>query len=221
MQPWQLAFLGQHELPRELTLFELHYFFSFTDAERQAIGTRRRPLNQLGAALHLGFMKMSGCALNSFDMLPRKLLTHVGRELEMDVPSITSLRALYSRRSTLFEHQQWAAEMLGFRPSNEHQRRALTGVIKQESYKALTSAQLVTFARRWCYEHKLLIPGERTLIDLVRTAIPKAEQELLSVIEQAIPAAQRNQWLTALSVMDWRGHSRRILLLRNYLLLFL
>ena len=57
MQPWQLAFLGQHELPRELT--------SFNDAEIQAIRTRRRALSQLGAALHLGFMKMSGCALDA------------------------------------------------------------------------------------------------------------------------------------------------------------
>lgn len=209
MQPWQLAFLGQHELPRELTSFELHYFFSFNDAERQTIRTRRRPLNQLGAALHLGFMKMSGCSLNTFEMVPRKLLAHLGRELEMDVPSVTSVRALYSRRSTLFEHQRWAAETLGFRPSNEHQRRALTGVIKQESYKALTSAQLVTFARRWCYEHKLLIPGERTLNDLVRTAIPKAEQELLRTIEQTIPAAQRAQWLMALSTM--RSKKRSVL----------
>ena len=66
MQPWQLAFLGQHEMPRELTPFELGYFFSFNDAEIQAIRTRRRALNQLGAALHLGFMKMSGCALDAF-----------------------------------------------------------------------------------------------------------------------------------------------------------
>ncbi len=89
MQPWQLAFLGQHELPRELTSFELSYFFSFNDAERQAIRTRRRALNQLGAALHLGFMKMSGCALDAFEMVPRTLLTHLGRELEIDVPTVT------------------------------------------------------------------------------------------------------------------------------------
>ncbi len=68
MQPWQLAFLGRRELPIELTSFELHYFFSFSDDERQAIRTRRRALNQLGAALHLGFMKMSGCALDAFEM---------------------------------------------------------------------------------------------------------------------------------------------------------
>ena len=209
MQPWQLTFLGRHELPRELTSFELRYFFAFNDAERRAIRTRRRALNQLGAALHLGFMKMSGCALDAFEMVPRTLLTHLGRELEMDVPTVTSVRALYSRRSTLYEHQRWAAETLGFRPSNEHQRRALTGLIKQESYKALTGAQLVAFARRWCYEHKLLIPGERTLNDLVRTAIPQAEQELLSTIEKAIPATQRSLWLAALGSM--RSKKRSVL----------
>ncbi|MCP4901118.1 MAG: Tn3 family transposase, partial [bacterium] len=202
-------FLGQHELPRELTTFELSYFFSFNDAERRAIRTRRRALNQLGAALHLGFMKMSGCALYAFEMVPPTLLAHLGRELEMEVPTLTSVRALYTRRSTLFEHQQWAAKTLGFRPPNEHQRRALTGLIKKESYKALTSAQLVVFARRWCYEHQLLIPGERTLNDLVRTAIPQAEQELLGAIEKAIPAAQRSRWLAALSSM--RSKKRSVL----------
>ncbi len=124
MQPWQLAFLGQHELPRELTSFELGYFFSFNDAEIQAIRARRRALNQLGAALHLGFMKMSGCALDAFEMVPRTLLTHLGRELAMDVPTLTSLRALYSRRSTLYEHQRWAAETLGLSQANEHQHWA-------------------------------------------------------------------------------------------------
>ena len=209
MQPWQLAFLGKHELPRELTTFELHYFFSYSDAEKQAIRTRRRALNQLGAALHLGFMKMSGCALDAFDMVPRTLLTHLGRELEMDVPTLTSLRALYSRRSTLYEHQRWAAATLGLSPSNEYQQRALTGLIKKESYKALTRAQLVSFARSWCYQHKLLIPGDRKLNNLVRRAIPQAEEELLGAVKNAIPELLRNDWLAALSSM--RSEKRSVL----------
>jgi hypothetical protein len=73
------------------TSFHLRYLFSFNDAERRAIRTRRRPLNQLGAALHLGFMKMSGLALDA-------LLTHLGRELEIEVPTVTLVRALYRRR---------------------------------------------------------------------------------------------------------------------------
>ena len=96
MQPWQLTFLGRRELPIELTSFELRYFFSFNDAERQAIRTRRRALNQLGAALHLGFMKMSGCALDAFEMVPRTLLTHLGTSLAGTSPQ--SLQCARYRR---------------------------------------------------------------------------------------------------------------------------
>ena len=87
MQPWQTTFLGHQALPRTLTPFELRYFFSFTEAEKQAIRSRRRHLNQLGAALHLGYIKMSGRALDAFDMVPRILLAHLGQELEIPVPT--------------------------------------------------------------------------------------------------------------------------------------
>ena len=211
MQPWQTTFLGHQALPRSLTPFELRYFFSFSVAEKQAIKSRRRHLNQLGAALHLGFVKMSGRALDAFDMVPRTLLVHLGRELEIPVPTLTSLRALYRRRSTLYEHQQWAARFLGFSTSTERQRRVLTGLIKKESYKALTRAQLVTFARTWCYEHKLLIPGDRALNDLVRNAVQQAEQDLLDAVNEAVPELVRQEWLLALgskyskdrSVLEW------------------
>ncbi len=45
----------------------------------------------------------------------------------------------------------------------------------------------MAFARSWCYEHKLLIPGDRVLTNLVRRAIPQAEQELLGAVENAVP----------------------------------
>jgi hypothetical protein len=32
-------------------------------------------------------MKMSGCALDAFEMVPRSLLTHLGRELGIGVPT--------------------------------------------------------------------------------------------------------------------------------------
>ncbi|WP_158304635.1 hypothetical protein [Methylibium petroleiphilum] len=35
MQGWQSPYLGQRELPRELSQFELQAFFSFSPAERE------------------------------------------------------------------------------------------------------------------------------------------------------------------------------------------
>ena len=69
-------------------------------------------------------------------MVPQSLHIHPGRALEIDVRTVTSVQARYRRRAALFEQQRWAAEILGFGPTSEHQRRALTGLINQESYKA-------------------------------------------------------------------------------------
>ena len=69
----------------------------------------------------------------------------------------------------------------------------------------------MNFARCWCYEHKLLIPGDRALDDLVRKATQQAEQDLLDEIKEAIPESVRQDWLLALgsnhskdrSVLAW------------------
>jgi hypothetical protein len=211
MRNWHIVYLGLRELPADLTDFELAYFFSFTDAERTTIESRRGPLHQLAGAIHIGFIKMTGRALDGFEIIPCPLLKHLGETLGIDVPTLASLRALYRRRTTLFDHQQWAAEVLGFQPLTERQQRFLAGLLRTEAQKAVTQSHLVRFARRWLYEKRLLIPGERRLLDVVRAAIPYAEQQMLKAVELAIPEPVRTHWFCELfnrrskgkSVLEW------------------
>jgi hypothetical protein len=65
MQRWQIPFLGRRLLPRQLSLFEIEQFFSFNAEEFRAILTRQGALNRLGCALQVGFLRMTGCHLNS------------------------------------------------------------------------------------------------------------------------------------------------------------
>jgi hypothetical protein len=44
-------------------------------------------------------------------------------------------------------------------------------------------------------EKRILIPGERRLLDLVRADIPQAEQEMRKAIESAIPERVRARWI--------------------------
>lgn len=211
MQNWHIAFLGLCELPANLTDFELAYFFTFTDTERTSIESRRGTLHQLACAIHIGFIKMTGRTLDAFETIPRPLLKHLGETLEIEVPTLASLRALYRRRSTLFEHQQWAADVLDFQPLTERQQRFLTGLLRKEAQKAVTQSHLVRFARRWLYEKQILIPGERRLLDFVRAAVPYAEQEMLKAIESVIPEQIRVHWFSEIcsprskgkSVLEW------------------
>jgi hypothetical protein len=53
MQGWQTTYLGMRELPRDISGFELHAFFTFSPAERALIEARRGDAHKLGLALHI------------------------------------------------------------------------------------------------------------------------------------------------------------------------
>ena len=133
MQNWQTTYLGLKELPRDLSTFELQTFFTFSRAERTVIDGRHGATHKLGLALHIGFLRMSGRSLNAIRIVPVSLWTHLGKELDVRAPELASLKALYGRRSTLFEHQQLAEHTLGFRGMTEHQNRAFVQVLCNEA----------------------------------------------------------------------------------------
>ncbi len=145
MQHWQVPFLGLQAFPAELTPFEIRYFFTFTASEREAIFSRYGDSHRLAAAIQIGFLKMTGRPLDAFDTLPIAVLRHLGTELDIAPPALTSLRALYSRRSTLYEHHAWAAALLGFRPFTERRKRALARQVRREAHNAVTTHRLVAF----------------------------------------------------------------------------
>lgn len=157
MQGWQTTYLGMRELPRELSTFELQAFFTFSPAERELIAARRGNRLKLGLALHIGFLRMSGRLLDAFRVIPSVLWRHLSSELGIDAPELASLRAMYGRGRTLFDHQQVACESLGFRWMSEHQRRALVRELRDEVGRCADREQLLVRARQWLYEHRLLI----------------------------------------------------------------
>jgi hypothetical protein len=117
MDNWHSTFLGLKRLPRELSAFEIEAFFTFTLAERQLIEDRRQPTLKLGLALQIGFVRMSGRLLDAVPMVPPALWQHLGRQFEVAAPDLASLRALYRRSKTLFEHQQIACEVARYHPN--------------------------------------------------------------------------------------------------------
>jgi hypothetical protein len=56
----------------------------------------------------------------------------------------------------------------------------------------------VSFARRWLYERKFLIPRERVLRDLARRAVAKTEAALYKAVIAVVPAEVRERWERAL-----------------------
>ena len=172
------------QIPRELTAFEIEAFFTFTATERQVIEQRRRPTLKLGLALQIGFLRMSGRVLDAVRIVPPVLWRHLGEQFNVAAPDLASLRAMYGRGSTLFEHQQLACDVLGFHWLSEAQRRALSGALRLELTRTRDRQQLLIFARRWLYEHRLLIMHERS----IRSTIAKARQQYEVALAKSIHA---------------------------------
>ena len=199
MQGWQTPYLGLRELPREISAFELQAFFSFGPAEKELIERRRGDRHKLGLALHIGFLRMSGRPLNSVRAVPVALLRHLGKLLEIETPDLASLRALYTRGRTLFDHQQQACEVLGFAWMSEHQRRALVRVLRDEVAHTADRERLLLWARHWLYEHRLIIVHERAIRSIVAAALDDLETTAAASVRTMVPAATLKLWAAAIT----------------------
>ncbi|MGA8379544.1 MAG: hypothetical protein WB710_00260, partial [Stellaceae bacterium] len=75
-----------------------------------------------------------GCCRERFSRcIPPGVLEHLGRQLGCAPPRIASIRALYRRRRTLFEHQAEALAALGRTEPSEHSERGLVAHPRREA----------------------------------------------------------------------------------------
>jgi hypothetical protein len=183
MDSWHATFLGLRHLPCGVTGFEVEVFFQYSAEEARIIEERRRPELKLGLALPIGFLRMSGRLLDAVRMVPPLLWRHLGERFGVAAPDFASLRAMYQRAPTLIEHQQLACDALGFQWLTGRHRRVLGGVLRQELSRSYGRERLLGFARRWLYEHRLLIVHERPLdgsISVAGSVVSAPELDLSS-----------------------------------------
>jgi len=209
MRGWHSTFLGMRELPRDIGDFEMKVFFTFDDAERGAINARRGDAHKLGLALHIGFLRMSGRLLYALRVVPVALWRHLSEELGIASPDVASLRTLYGREKTLFEHQQVACTVLGFRWMTEHQRRSLVRELRDEVARSADRDQLLVRARQWLYKNKLVIVHERAIRTLIASALSQLEVETGTAISASIDPAILARWRTAVAQMRPDGQTQQ------------
>jgi TnpA family transposase len=126
--------------PDALSALEIEHFFTLGANELAAVRRRRRVLNRLALALQIGFLKMTGGTLNSVEIVPAGVLEHLGRQLGCTTPRIASIRALYRRQRTLFDHQAAALLVLGRREPSEHAERGLVAYLRREAAAVFDNA---------------------------------------------------------------------------------
>ncbi len=162
----EFRYVGKDSLPTRLSEFDVEYYFALTDSDLAAINQKFRRDGRAGAAIQLVFLRASGHTLDQLNTLPRQLLRYIGEKLGVPTPTIASLRTIYQRYKTLYEHQVWACEYLGLTRLDEDQWKGLEAWLRQDAAESLSLEEMLQHAHYRLYERRILIPSIRALQDL-------------------------------------------------------
>ncbi|UNK03812.1 DUF4158 domain-containing protein (plasmid) [Ralstonia insidiosa] len=118
------------------------------------------------------------------------MLRYIGEKLAVETPTIASLRTIYQRYPTLYEHQVWALQYLGLTRLDDEQWAGLEAWMRQDAAESLTVEELLQHAHYWLYERRILIPSTRALQDLARSIWAGIERDLLAMIDVVVSREQ-------------------------------
>jgi TnpA family transposase len=192
------SYLGQRQFPREMSRFEIWHFFTLADADRRELRVRFPRKGRLGAAVQLGFLRMTGNTLAAMDYMPRAVLKRLGTQLQGLAPEIATLWALYRVERTLYAHQSWACAYAGYRWPDRVDADAVIQILEDGTAVTLDSQRLAQQAREALVQRHCLIPRQRDIADWVREAVHRVELQDRQCVEQAVWKGLRDSWLPQL-----------------------
>lgn len=162
------SYLGWRTFPGDMNDFEVRHFFSLSVTDKRELRIRYPRRLRLAAALQLGFVRMTGTTLDSLDYIPGAVLKHLAKALALPAPDIATLRALYRREKTMFEHQAWAWSFAGFHWADSTDITVVVDALVTGTSVTLDRHRLARQAREELYSRRCLIPRDRDIGDWVR-----------------------------------------------------
>jgi TnpA family transposase len=210
MLGYQRRFIGATRLPRQLSEFDVEQFFSLLPDDVVAIRDRFRADRRLGPALQLVFIRATGGVLDRVAAVPKSLLRSLCESLGLANTSIASLRSIYKRRETLYDHQQWARNHAGMLSVDDSTLAKLRHALDEYAKSTASVDELVLQTQQWPFDQRVLIPAERTVRDLARSAYARVEKLTVALIKSATNGSTIERCRAALyatrddtTVVDW------------------
>ncbi len=197
MPAYHRRFVDATVLPKSLSEADVELCFSLSAADVAALRQGFNAKHRLAAALQLVVLRATGRPLDKVSGVPRALMAGLTRSLDLQVPSIATLRALYTRRRTLFEHQAWAREASGLAPPDDRIFDELVRALKALSASAADLDELVVYAANWLFDRSCLLPSERSLRDMGRTAFADVQEAAVAAIKRDVSAGELRVALAA------------------------
>ncbi|MDP2987685.1 DUF4158 domain-containing protein, partial [Hydrogenophaga sp.] len=188
MPSFYLRFVGSDTLPKSLSRREVEECFGLSAEDILELRPPRfRGTARLGAAVQLVMLRATGRHPDALSGLPPVLLRHLTSTLGMSATDIASVTSLYKDRDTRFEHQLWARRRVGFVVLDDTTKALLADTLRELSASAVSVNDLVHQSEHWLFERRLVLPGDRTLRDMARTAFAAQEQAAIETVRSGVP----------------------------------
>lgn len=197
MRPIHLRFVGATELPKSLSDFDVEQSFRISNADIAAIRERFRADRRLGAALQLVFLRATGRPLGRAASVPRALLRSLCAAVGVTETAIASLKTIYARVATLYEHQQWTRDYAGITDAEDAVMTGLGKALEDLAKTAASVDELVQEAELWLFGRQHLLPADRVLRDLARKAFASIEAAALAAVNSEVSADKQKKVLAA------------------------
>ena len=199
MARWDYLYLGFENFPDALSALEIEHFFTLEPAELVEVKLRGGgPMKATcrGVADRVRQDDRDTAQLGA-QVIPAVVLDHLGHQLRTgeSTPQIASIRALYRRRRMLFDHQQAALKVLGFRHLHEQVEPGLIASLRRVAAETFEVDALVASALVWLFEHRYVIPPSRRLRRLAVAARRHHDAILLEKVEATVAAEVRAEWM--------------------------
>lgn len=197
MSGYLTRFIGTDRLPKNLSSFDLDMYFRLPADTLAAIKERFRAdrlpgveNRMIALAAQVVFLRTTGRPMDNASLVPPALLRSLGAGLGVQPPRIASLRSIYKRRQTVYDHQQWARQLLQVEFPSDELMAELSKMLATQAGHVPSIDELVIAAAHWLYARKVLIPADRTLRDLARAAFIDVEKEAIRIVKASIPKDQ-------------------------------
>ncbi len=152
MSTYHRRFVGVTQLPRLLSEFDVEHFFRLLPDDVTAIRERFRADRRLGPALQLVVLRATGRPLDRVSAVPKTLLRHLSNALNLANTSIASLRSIYKRRETLYDHQKWARDRAGLDVADDAVLNDLQMALTEFAKNAASVHDLIDQAMQWLFD---------------------------------------------------------------------
>lgn len=140
-------YVGANSLPSRLSDFDIKHFFQLTQADIAAVTAGFRRDRHAAVAILLLLLRASGRPLDQVSTIPRALLRYVGETFGVAVPTIASLKAIYTRPQTFYAHQLWVKEYLGLKDVDQRASEELETYLAAHANEVVSIDELVTAAQ--------------------------------------------------------------------------